>query len=40
MKTPTPILEPFVRQRNVLPTTYRRDGTPVGTPVLWMELHE
>ena len=27
------ILEPFVHQRNVLLTTYRRDGTPVGTPV-------
>lgn len=23
----------FVTQRNVLMTTYRRDGTPVGTPV-------
>jgi uncharacterized protein len=29
----TPALEPFVRQRTVLLTTYRRDGTPVGTPV-------
>jgi PPOX class probable F420-dependent enzyme len=28
-----PILAPFVRQRNVLLTTYRRDGTPKGTPV-------
>jgi len=26
-------LEPFVRQRTVLLTTYRRDGRPVGTPV-------
>lgn len=26
-------LEPFVRQRAALLTTYRRDGTPVGTPV-------
>ena len=26
-------LEPFVRQKTVLLTTYRRDGTPVGTPV-------
>jgi PPOX class probable F420-dependent enzyme len=26
-------LEPFVRQGTVLLTTYRRDGTPVGTPV-------
>jgi len=27
------LLEPFVRQRAVLLTTYRRDGTPVGTAV-------
>jgi hypothetical protein len=27
------MLEPFVRQWAVLLTTYRRDGTPVGTPV-------
>lgn len=33
MTTPTPVLEPFVRQRTVLLTTYRRDGRPVGTPV-------
>ncbi|MBA3425097.1 MAG: PPOX class F420-dependent oxidoreductase [Rubrobacter sp.] len=26
-------LEPFVRQWATLLTTYRRDGTPVGTPV-------
>jgi PPOX class probable F420-dependent enzyme len=26
-------LEPFVEQKTVLVTTYRRDGTPVGTPV-------
>ena len=26
-------LKPFVRQRAVLLTTYRRDGTPVGTAV-------
>jgi uncharacterized protein len=32
MKT-TPALEPLVRQRTILLTTYRRDGTPVGTPV-------
>ncbi|SEG89492.1 hypothetical protein SAMN05216223_12096 [Actinacidiphila yanglinensis] len=25
--------EPFVRQRTILLTTYKRDGTPVGTPV-------
>jgi uncharacterized protein len=25
--------DPFVNQRTVLLTTYRRDGTPVGTPV-------
>lgn len=30
---PSPLLAPFVRQRNVLLTTYRRDGTPKGTPV-------
>jgi PPOX class probable F420-dependent enzyme len=30
---PTPTLAPFVEQRTVLLTTYRRDGTPVGTPV-------
>ena len=28
-----PALEPLVRQRTVLLTTYRRDGAPVGTPV-------
>ncbi len=28
-----PRLAPFVRQQTVLLTTYRRDGTPVGTPV-------
>ena len=33
MTTPTPVLEPFIRQKTVLLTTYRRDGTPVGTPV-------
>jgi uncharacterized protein len=26
-------LKPFVRQYTVLMTTYRRDGTPIGTPV-------
>lgn len=26
-------LAPFIGQRTVLLTTYRRDGTPVGTPV-------
>lgn len=26
-------LAPFVRQRTIVLTTYRRDGTPVGTPV-------
>jgi PPOX class probable F420-dependent enzyme len=30
---PIAILEPFVHQRNVLLTSYRRDGAPVGTPV-------
>ncbi len=29
----SPALAPFVRQRTVLLMTYRRDGTPVGTPV-------
>jgi len=33
MTAPTPVLEPFVRQKTILLTTYRRDGTPVGTPV-------
>ena len=33
MATPSAALEPFVRQQTVLLTTYRRDGTPVGTPV-------
>ena len=33
MTAPTPTLQPFVRQWAVLLTTYRRDGTPVGTPV-------
>ena len=28
-----PTLEPLVRQRTILLTTYRRDGTLVGTPV-------
>jgi uncharacterized protein len=28
-----PTLEPFVHRRYVLLTTYRRDGTPVGTPM-------
>jgi uncharacterized protein len=26
-------LDPFINQRTVLLTTYRRNGTPVGTPV-------
>ena len=30
---PAPALAPFVRQQTVLLTSYRRDGTPVGTPV-------
>jgi len=29
----TPALEPLVHQGTILLTTYRRDGTPVGTPV-------
>jgi PPOX class probable F420-dependent enzyme len=28
-----PALEPYVRQKTILLTTYRRDGTPVGAPV-------
>lgn len=31
--TPAPSLAPFARQRDVLLTTYRRDGAPKGTPV-------
>lgn len=27
------VLEPLVRQKTILLTTYRRDGTPVGMPV-------
>jgi PPOX class probable F420-dependent enzyme len=30
---PTALLAPFVRQKTVALTTYRRDGTPVTTPV-------
>src|SRR6187402_3319136 len=30
---PTALFAPFARQRTVLLTTFRRDGTPVGTPV-------
>lgn len=33
MSTTTPVLEPFVSQWAVLLTTYKRDGTPVGTAV-------
>ena len=33
MAAVTPALEPFIHQKYVLLTTYRRDGTPVGTPV-------
>ena len=33
MTTPSHVLQPFVRQWAVLLTTFRRDGTPVGTPV-------
>ncbi len=29
----TPALAPFARQKTALLTTYRRDGTPVGTPL-------
>ena len=31
--TPSPTLERFVKTQQVLLTTYRKDGTPVGTPV-------
>jgi PPOX class probable F420-dependent enzyme len=30
---PAPTLERFVKARQVLLTSYRKDGTPVGTPV-------
>ena len=33
MTASTSTLEPFVEQKTVLLTTYRRDGTGVGTPV-------
>ena len=33
MTTASAVLEPFVDQRTVLLTTYKRDGTGVGTPV-------
>ena len=33
MAVSTPALQPLVDQKTVLLTTYRRDGTPVGTPV-------
>jgi uncharacterized protein len=33
MVSPTSVLEPFARQWAVLLTTYKRDGTPVGTAV-------
>lgn len=33
LRTPAPALAPFVDQQTVLLTTYRRDDTPVGTPV-------
>ena len=29
MAAPTPALSPFVGQKTILLTTYRRDGTPV-----------
>jgi PPOX class probable F420-dependent enzyme len=32
-RTPTPALAPFVTQRTVALTTYRRNGTPVSTAV-------
>jgi PPOX class probable F420-dependent enzyme len=33
MPSPEEVLEPFATQRAVLLTTFRRDGTPVGTAV-------
>jgi PPOX class probable F420-dependent enzyme len=33
MSTPSRLLEPFVGQWAVLLTPYKRDGTPIGTPV-------
>jgi uncharacterized protein len=33
MMTAQEALKPFIHQKTVLLTTYRRDGTPVGTPV-------
>jgi uncharacterized protein len=33
MTSPEETLEPFIRQRAIRLTTFRRDGTPVGTPV-------
>jgi PPOX class probable F420-dependent enzyme len=33
VRTPVPALEPFVDQKTVLLTTYRRNSIPVGTPV-------
>ncbi len=33
MTVPIATLEPFVRQRTVPLTTFRRDGTPIGAPV-------
>jgi PPOX class probable F420-dependent enzyme len=33
MPSPEEMLKPFIRQWTVLLTTYRRDGTPVGTAV-------
>jgi uncharacterized protein len=33
MNTPTSVWLPFVRQGTIVLTTYRRDGTPVATPV-------
>jgi PPOX class probable F420-dependent enzyme len=33
MTSPTSVLERFVDQKTILLTTYKRDGTPVGTPI-------
>ncbi len=33
VSTPASLVAPFVRQMTALLTTFRRDGTPVGTPI-------
>jgi uncharacterized protein len=31
--SPSSALEPFIEQKTILLTTYKRDGSPVGTPI-------